>query len=85
MAVATKESEDFINEFDHPDHGWKWRACEVRWIEAMIREAVATEREACAKVCRQRADRCAAEEPDEVSAAWQLTLAENEILKRSNA
>ena len=96
MAVATKESEAFINEFDHPDHGWKWRACEVRWIEAMIREAVATEREACAKVCRQRAekiaaeaDRCAAEETDEVSAirstAWQLTMAENEILKRSNA
>ena len=81
MAVATQESEDFIK---------------VIWIEAKIAEAVSAEREACAKVCRQRAekiaaeaDRCAAEETDEVSAirstAWQLTVAENEILKRSNA
>lgn len=33
-----------INEFDHPDHGWKWRKCEIDWIEKKIREAVIAER-----------------------------------------
>lgn len=42
-----------INEFDHPDHGWKWRACELRWIEAKIAEAVVAEREACAALCSE--------------------------------
>ena len=45
-----------INEFDHPDHGWKWRACELRWIEAKIAEAVVAEREACAAKCDELAD-----------------------------
>jgi len=31
-----------VSAYDHPDHGWKWRACEVSWIEARI-AAVAEE------------------------------------------
>lgn len=40
-----------IDEFDHPDHGWKWRPCEIKWIETRIRSAILAEREACAKEC----------------------------------
>ena len=38
---------------DHPDFvgGWVWTAMEIQWIEERITEAVAKEREACAKVC----------------------------------
>ena len=86
----------------------KARVCELfefgedKWFDyehefmTLAAEIAATEREACAKICRERADkiaaeadRCRSEEPDEVSAlcstAWQLIVAENEILKRSNA
>ena len=38
-----------IDEFDHPDHGWKWRPCEIKWIETKIRAEILAEREACAK------------------------------------
>lgn len=45
-----------INEFYHPDHGWKWRDCEIRWIKAKIAEAVAAEREACAAEAERQGD-----------------------------
>lgn len=64
-------------------------------LTAFASAVAKAEREACAKVCRDRAakitaetERLITEEPDEVTAlrstAWQLTVAENEILKRSN-
>lgn len=30
-----------VTEYDHPDHGWKWRACELQWINARIAAEVA--------------------------------------------
>ena len=40
--TADKNNPWRISEFDHPDHGWKWTASEVRWIEERI-AAVAEE------------------------------------------
>ena len=44
---------DEIKPQDHPDYvgGWVWTGLEMRWIKQRIDEAVAAEREACAKVC----------------------------------
>lgn len=39
--TADKNNPWRISEFDHPDHGWKWTASEVRWIEERIAAAVA--------------------------------------------
>jgi hypothetical protein len=64
-----------VTEFDHPDHGWKWRECELRYINERIRTAIAAEREACAMV----AESWATEET-------QTTCANiAEAIKRSNA
>jgi hypothetical protein len=60
-------------------------------LEQLVCAAVAAERERCATILKTRAEKIAAEaeraaasEPDEVSAlramAWQLTVAEREIL-----
>ena len=45
---------------DHPDFigGWVWTKLEMRWIEERIAEAVATEREACAKVIEEAPCEC---------------------------
>ena len=40
-----------VDKFDHPDHGWVWRDCEVEWIDARVAAAVLAERERCALVC----------------------------------
>ena len=57
-------------------------------------EAVARERESCAKVCDERAEKCAAkadvtddqDERTELKAiAWQFSVLAAEIRKRSNA
>lgn len=40
-----------VKDFDHPDHGWLWRECELRWINNKIKQAQMEEREACASVC----------------------------------
>ncbi len=41
---------------DHPDFigGWVWTKLEMRWIEERIADAIATEREACAKVAEDK-------------------------------
>lgn len=44
-----------VDKFDHPDHGWVWRECEIRWINDRIETAVKTEREACAQACEAEA------------------------------
>ena len=41
-----------INPHDHPNSPiYKWTSTEIFWIEQKIAEAVAKERERCAKVC----------------------------------
>lgn len=42
-----------VTEFDHPDHGWTWRECELRYINDRIRTAMSAEREACAIACEE--------------------------------
>lgn len=63
-------------------------------IEKLVNEAVKREREACAQVCQERAEKCereaqiagAAHEHDEAvslrATAWQLTVCANRISKR---
>lgn len=45
--------------FDHPDliGGIVWSDCELAWINERITLAMAAEREACAKVCDDMADK----------------------------
>jgi hypothetical protein len=38
------------NEFEHPEHHWKWTPLEMRWINERITLAVMAERDACAKL-----------------------------------
>lgn len=45
-----------VEKFDHPDHGWVWRECEIDWINARVEKAVTEEREVCAKVCDEIAE-----------------------------
>jgi len=48
-------NKDDIKPEDHPDiaGGWIWTDMEIRWIKKQIADAVAAEREACAKVCEE--------------------------------
>lgn len=50
--------DDIIKPYDHPDFvgGWVWTPLEMRWIEQRIVEAIAAEREACAKLADGGAD-----------------------------
>lgn len=78
--------------------GWRgpgaYTAHAMRKVKAAMEEAVKREREHCAKVCDERAEKCAAkaEETDdqddrtELKAnAWQFSVLAAEIRKRSNA
>lgn len=49
-AVRSSVELERVDKFDHPDHGWMWRDCEMRWIDARVAAAVLAEREACAKL-----------------------------------
>ena len=65
----------------------------MRKVKAAMLEAVARERESCAKVCDERAEKCAAkadvtddqDDRTELKAnAWQFSVLAAEIRKRSN-
>ena len=43
------------NEFEHPEHHWKWTPLEMRWINERITLAVMAERDACAKLAETMA------------------------------
>ena len=36
-AVRSSVELESVDKFDHPDHGWMWRECEVRWIHELRR------------------------------------------------
>ena len=56
-AVRSSVELESVDKFDHPDHGWMWRECEVRWIDARVAAAVRAEREACKQAIRDTKDR----------------------------